>query len=674
MNVYQIEITTVSELCVATGHSIPGLVDTEVAHHHGFPIIPAKRIKGALHGVGRELVDWGLIDERELEQLFGTTGDYKSSGLQLFDAELQAVSINGECGEKDLQHVGDLKQVVAAFRTTEPEEVLEQFTMIRSQTAIEENVAKHTSLRTIRTVNKGTVFSSRVILEDTANLETLRKCVQGLRALGLGRTRGLGEVVCEINKGEADNVNERTVETEELAFDLTLEQPLLIAGSKGLYHSSEDWIPGRTLLGALAGMYIQDHQLGVDAHKDETFSRIFLNGGVTFHYAYPKIDGKVFTPCPAHLQQDKLAKTIVYDISQEISQGKGVPRSLKALIHIEDQMVLTHEPNKEIRMHHARPKDRGIGRAMGDTGGRSRKDQGQFFQYTALSQGQTFSGSWKGPKEDIARLVACMKKRNWQLRLGRSRTAEYGTVRMTLNDKPLQPTRRTVDTDWVALVLLTPYIGTNDYGVATSDPTYFQKELEIHLKDALEIKRKFLKQTMVSGFHAKWGMPKQQLAALDAGTVFIVKNNRQDWQSIEHASWGMDTGAGYGRIMVTPINSTQSEYEKRVMEIGQTNELKRDHTFVEFLMRKMNDAKKNQAELQAGRNKAANVENKRLTGQTVVHRMDRLFKGNKIQELNKIPEGDIRKQIYDDCKNQSEQFRKGYFQALLLKIRGEKND
>ncbi|WP_283657831.1 hypothetical protein [Paenibacillus sp. RC343] len=54
-----LEITLHSELCAATGDSIAGMVDTDIATEAGLPIIPSKRIKGCLRAVGQNLLDWG---------------------------------------------------------------------------------------------------------------------------------------------------------------------------------------------------------------------------------------------------------------------------------------------------------------------------------------------------------------------------------------------------------------------------------------------------------------------------------------------------------------------------------------------------------------------------------------------------------------------------------------
>ncbi|MBG9782993.1 RAMP superfamily CRISPR-associated protein [Shouchella lehensis] len=691
MQSFNLIIKTKSELCVATGHSIPGLVDMEIAHEKGFPLIPGKRIKGALHGVGRELVDWGLITMEELEQLFGQAGGGKSSPLQIFDAKLSGIceredekdgkSKNENAKRFKQRKIENIQAVMADFNEDEEEKVLEQFTTIRTQTAIENTtgVAKPTSLRTIRTVNKGTEFTCCVVLEDNAYQPVLEKCVQGLRAIGLNRTRGLGEVVCKLERvvckcEEAKN-HEYSVKSSQFNYSLTLEQPLLIAGSKGLYHSSESWIPGQMILGAMAGMYIQDHQLGDDAHADETFARIFLRGGVTFDYAYPLVNERVFSPCPAHLQQEKTDKKHVYNIYSTTNLQQ--PRTLHALVHLEEETLYVHQPAHEIRMHHARPQDRSFGRALGKDEGKKKgiENPGQFFQYTALSKGQTFYGSWQGSESDLRLLVNCMKKRNGQLRLGRSRTAEYGTVTMEQSEplRKLTTNKEALKTSKIAICFQTPYIGINELGVATADPDVFIEEINEHLGINIEIKKKFLKQTTVSGFHAKWRMPKKQQAALDAGTVLIVDRATIDWESIEQHSWGEQTGAGYGRVKILPVDSDSSEFVKEEWNPQARESSQSTDSFSKYLRGNIEKALEIEKDKQQGRMcaKALNIDDS--FGQTMIHNAAAAIRYGERSGEN-LKKKEIYKAMQRACENKSSAFQKSYFQELLIILREGKHD
>lgn len=58
---------------------------------------------------------------------------------------------------------------------------------------------------------------------------------------------------------------------------------------------------------------------------------------------------------------------------------------------------------KEVRLHHQRPKNRGIGHAVNDLIQAGAVDMGQFFSYMCISGGQRFSGVIRGKCPEICR-------------------------------------------------------------------------------------------------------------------------------------------------------------------------------------------------------------------------------------------------------------------------------
>ncbi|MCL6459480.1 MAG: hypothetical protein K6T85_15895, partial [Gorillibacterium sp.] len=304
-----LEIELRSELCAATGEGVVGVIDTEIAQEYGLPVIPAKRIKGCLHEVAKELCDWGVFPRSTMEALFGLPGQEKSSALYIQDAHFYKLPNQGiEAIENYDVFLAGLKRQ----KEITPAQTLDALTSLRTRTAIEDNSgsAKPNSLRTMRVLNKGSVMRCEIQLDTTKEqedelLEWFEQCAKGLRNMGLGRTRGLGEVRCRIMGMETllplanESVRIDQQGNVQLRYSLHLDTPVMVPGQNGLYNTCEDWIPGSVILGALAGVYITDHALGENAHEDADFSRIFLRGGVKFGYAFPAIGDKVFYPCPA---------------------------------------------------------------------------------------------------------------------------------------------------------------------------------------------------------------------------------------------------------------------------------------------------------------------------------------------------------------------------------------
>lgn len=729
MKEFELVITLLSDLSPGNGDSVAGLIDSEIANEYGLPIIPAKRLKGALQHVGKELVDWGLVEQRELDNLFGAAGQAESGPIQFFDATLykiprsfymdeekeESTSITEKSAkELVIEHYVPFVQRLLKEESIHPNELLHLFSTVRARTAIdiETNTAKTQSLRTMRVVHRGLTFKSKIVL-NTTNEESerlLEMCVQGLRRLGLGSTRGLGEVACQIHRVDSSPsvwkvpLPETTRDDEEieLLFRITLEQPVMIAGSQGLYHSCADWIPGGTLLGAFAGMYIADHGLGEKAHQDETFSRIFLRDGVAFGYAYPEIGGKRFAPCPAHWQREK-NKNAAYAISQEKPQQNGkqegiVLRSIGALAFLqEDDTLLLHEPEKEVRMHYSRPDNRGIGRPLGEEPREEENEKiygrrGQFFQYTALRQGQSFIGSLRGKKQDIHALLTCIEKRNGKLRLGRSRTAEYGNVTMELladseaSSLLMEKGQHSIGTAKpFAICLTTPMLLMDQAGRPDPDPAHFLTEVQGALKVKLKLEKQFLKQTILSGYNGKWRMPKPKQTALDAGTVLIVSvmDGTVDRDKLESRLWGANTGEGCGQLKVIAMESLQETKKMKVewMQSPSSSRTQVDPTkaelakiVIETLTNKIIKEREKKKHAIEGRDRAKQLleqEPQLLEmGQTKLYQLYLHLTEKQVMRFLEEQENNEKfKKVIDVCENQSLSFIKAFFHTFKLEVR-----
>lgn len=72
----------------------------------------------------------------------------------------------------------------------------------------------------------------------------------------------------------------------------------------------------------------------------------------------------------------------------------------------------------------------------------------------------------------------------------------------------------------------------------------------------------YLQQTTLSGYNAKWGLPKQERMALDAGTVLIVSSSKEvDWTKLTKRKWGGEIGQGCGEIEVLKMPKEQESLE-----------------------------------------------------------------------------------------------------------------
>ena len=160
MKHYWLTIELLSDLCVSDGGVYNSTIDMDVCHDElGFPYIPAKRIKGCLRECAKELNDWGI--SISIERLFGMEGN-KPGTVRISNAYLK--------------HDQEYRQAVQenqGLLLTHPQNVLRQFTYIRTQTSMDEQTgaAKSESLRMMRVVKMCIRDSiSKVEMKRTAGL------------------------------------------------------------------------------------------------------------------------------------------------------------------------------------------------------------------------------------------------------------------------------------------------------------------------------------------------------------------------------------------------------------------------------------------------------------------------------------------------------------------------
>lgn len=725
-----LEITLHSPLCASVGQDYNGLVDIEIAQEFGLPVIPAKRLKGCLEAAGKELAAYDKQLFSHLKHLFGQPGDKQGGALRIGDAHLYQIPWavldrkKGNQSEKETHNANSsnsqtdnkrkkleiknyalllrqLKESIAN-RQLYPQDILSLFTSLRTRSTVdcETGSARETALYTMRTVHKGLVFRSCLTLregEDVSLWNSLQICADALRQIGMGVTRGFGEVQCKLKREGKRNekkagLSPSTSQEEEwgvCTYRLEALTPLLLPGQNSLYSSAGDFIPGRAILGALAGMFIADCCLGKAAHEQDDFRRIFLRGGVKFNYAFPSMDGKTpFYPCPGVLQREKITGDY-YHAAYPVQEGVQL-RSERRPVQIGDGSVTILEVEKEVRLHHVRPLDRSIGRALGETGPGNQAENGQLYQYAAISAGQYFTGSIEGKKKDLDLLRACVERRQGRLELGRSRTAEYGQAQ--LNFQPFQPLGEQEDVFYpegqIALWLVSPLVLCDAQGRDSINPQLLIEQMNQALQETgqgfiqLHLEQSFLRFTKLGGYQVKWQLPRQQRTALDAGTALWVKVSARQQERLklgclEKRPWGELTGEGCGRIKIlssTALPMAQKSFKGYLAGDRQGHNVQHEqdgkqeeNKFIDFLFRR----KAELAKLQKQKKKALEVELKNLE-LSVIEQLQRIFYGEKNFYEGLIEEvGSIKN---EEKKERVQAFLKPCEKAVLHLIIGLEKD
>ena len=105
-NRYKLVITLKSDLCMGSGYSYAGIIDSDVCHDAcGIPYIAARRLKGCL----REAADLLGISKEETSDIFGKPGEQKVTGIHIDNAYID----HYEQLRSDFEHLGrDCRQYI----------------------------------------------------------------------------------------------------------------------------------------------------------------------------------------------------------------------------------------------------------------------------------------------------------------------------------------------------------------------------------------------------------------------------------------------------------------------------------------------------------------------------------------------------------------------------------
>ena len=75
-------ITLKSDLCVGSGYSYAGLIDSDICFDkYGIPYIPARRLKGCLRQSAEDYLLGTIVNEADINDIFGVSGDYATKGV-----------------------------------------------------------------------------------------------------------------------------------------------------------------------------------------------------------------------------------------------------------------------------------------------------------------------------------------------------------------------------------------------------------------------------------------------------------------------------------------------------------------------------------------------------------------------------------------------------------------
>lgn len=554
-----IEITLQSDLCVGSGYSYAGIIDSDICYDVcGIPYIPARRLKGCLREVAENVL-YSTISEKDIVDIFGETGANGTKGIVLDNAYLE--------------NYEELRNEIEAIMQMFPEyinaqEILDQFTHIKAQTKLVDGVADDQSLRFTRVVNQYAPnhtqmkFKAEVFFEDDAEQtreKKLETIIKATRNIGLMRNRGLGSVRCDFSDVVSQNSEQSELQIDQnreyiVEYVLKNKEPLMLSGIGD--DRSEKYISGQKILGLLVKKYLQEE--GHTA-EDETFVDLFLNGKTKFTHAYPYKNGKRFCPAPEYINRLKKTKKLVntyFTYEQEIDDEsynpeKGnQPKKLKGkFVSIEKENVEEMDVKMSIIYHHSH------------TGESRGGDEGILYSAQAIQERQMFSGYIYVLGKDVTTVLNLLN--SGEIRFGKSITAQYG--KCILEDKPVH---RPVEVEKLQLAAGTDIVvrflsdtifvdeASKDYSVS-SDVVVRLIAQQLGIEDKIEEcpYSPMLRTKMLRGYQSIWNLRKQSIPAIEAGGC-VVYRLKED-AVLQKNFLGERNQDGFGEISIEILNGQQ---------------------------------------------------------------------------------------------------------------------
>lgn len=326
---------------------------------------------------------------------------------------------------------------------------------------------------------------------------------------------------------------------------IKLLQPLLVTRPGGGEENSSDaysFIPGSVIRGALIGRYMELNPADKEISKPKDGKpRPFFDGSCCFLNGYP-VDrsGNRMLPAPLSWQSEKSPTSdypTVYDFAVSESGPKepaGVKKEFASLVS--KGKVELDTPERFMQVHNA-----SLGRGI--------KEKGRSFvyRYETLAEGREFEAAVVGEGAHHLFTELMNISPGMELRLGGSRSANYGRVKLTsitLVADWKETSEESNDDGMIIVTLLSDAILTGSYGQPVSN-----------LDDLLSAKcqKAFTRPRLVGGFNRKWGLPLPQAEALQAGSVFVYPGEpevKRRLSEMVESGIGERRVEGFGRVAV----------------------------------------------------------------------------------------------------------------------------
>ncbi|MEZ4829281.1 MAG: hypothetical protein R3C61_23785 [Bacteroidia bacterium] len=217
-------------------------------------------------------------------------------------------------------------------------------------------------------------------------------------------------------------------------------------------------------------------------------------------------------------------------------------------------------PKTTFNFHNSRP-NRAAGRSTDqDT------DMGIFY-YESLNEGQDFEGDIKGDPDLIVKLTTTLSAQ-FQAKMGRSRSAQYGSVQVSLTGTQAPGVNHTLKAGKYVMTLQSPLIVLNEYGQPSPTVAYLNKALSDFWGTQVSIEKAAAAFTQVEQFNAIWQAKSDKTPAFKEGSSFLIELSDAKPTPAQLGEWAEQ---GFGKV-VFELYQSEAKYElvKAVEEKAQS--------------------------------------------------------------------------------------------------------
>jgi hypothetical protein len=329
-----------------------------------------------------------------------------------------------------------------------------------------------------------------------------------------------------------------------ILIQLTLQEPLVISQSNATEgaHQSLDYLPGATLLGALAAKHYANFKV-----KGLSYD-IFHSGKVRFNNAYPVIDNQASQPLPLSLHYDKLGdkESPINYLHTKFNNGEQGKQHRKGYITKQDNQAWSlYEPQKTLQMRTAINPNKGIAQ------------ESQLYGYQMLKAGEIYQTQIDCDSPELESLLRDSLASQKELLIGRSRSAQYGRVNLNVLPKQINELKEPlmkVDGDICLILWLKSDMAIyNQNGQPTLSPTL--KELGLETTGEFMAHKSYVRTRQYSaynGFRRSYDLERQVISQGSVLTYKIIGNFVANDLIILQQGLGAFTENGLGQVVLNP--------------------------------------------------------------------------------------------------------------------------